>query len=200
VAEFSVAIMAGGKSSRMGTDKSFVPLLGKPMIEHIIERVADIGQYETLLITNCLDDYAHLGLSMYSDVLPERGSLGGIYTAVYCSDTEYTLTIACDMPFVSPDLLRYMTTLIDTDNEPYDVIVPRVDGYPQGLHAIYSKRCLKPIRDCLDANKLKVIGFYDAVRVRYIDENEYTRFDAKRLSFYNVNTPQELEEARHLFE
>jgi len=77
---FSVAIMAGGKSSRMGTDKSFVPLLGKPMIEHVIERLAGLGQEETLLITNRLDDYRHLGLPIYQDVIPGKGSPELIYT------------------------------------------------------------------------------------------------------------------------
>ena len=61
------------------------------------------------------------------------------------------------------------------------VVVPRFDGYPQGLHAIYSKACLEPIRRKLDADKLKVIGFYDEVRVRYVDEPEYAPFDADGL-------------------
>jgi molybdopterin-guanine dinucleotide biosynthesis protein A len=192
--KFTIAIIAGGKSSRMGTDKSFVPLLGKPLIEHIREKVAELGQAETLLITNRPTDYAHLGLLMYSDVLPEKGSLGGIYTAVHYSQNPYTLVIACDMPFVNPALLKYMISLADE----FDVVVPRSEGYPEGLHAIYSKKCLEPIRKRLDVNQLKVIGFYDDVRVRYLDEAEYQPFDAHGLSFYNVNTPQELEEAQKL--
>jgi molybdopterin-guanine dinucleotide biosynthesis protein A len=80
------------------------------------------------------------------------------------------------------------------------VIVPRVEGYPQGLHAIYSKDCLEPIRARLDADRLKVIGFYNEVRVRYLDEEEYKTLDPKGLAFYNVNTPEELERARRLIE
>jgi molybdopterin-guanine dinucleotide biosynthesis protein A len=195
---FTIAISAGGKSSRMGTDKSFVHILGKPLIEHIIERVADVGQKETILITNRLADYAHLTLPMYSDVLPDKGSLGGIYSAIYHSSHEYTLVIACDMPFASTDLLRFMAALRDGDQ--YDVIVPRVDGYPQGLHALYSRKCLEPIRKRLDKDELKVIGFYDDVRVRHIDKDEYEQFNEKGLAFYNVNTPEELKEARKLAE
>lgn len=195
---FTVAIMAGGKSARMGTDKAFVELLGKPMIEHLLAHVADLGQAETILITNRPADYAHLNLPMYGDVLPEKGSLGGIYTAVHSSVSPYTLVIACDMPFVNSALLRYMIDLCDGDQ--FDVIVPRVDGYPEGLHAMYSKACLEPIRQRLEADKLKVMGFYDGVRVRYLDEAEYQPFDPKGMSFYNVNTPQELEEARKLAE
>ncbi|RPI95845.1 MAG: molybdenum cofactor guanylyltransferase, partial [Chloroflexi bacterium] len=156
---FTVAIIAGGQSSRMGTDKSFVPLRGKPLIEHLLDRVGSLGQNETILITNCPDDYAHLGLPMFTDVLPGKGALGGIYTAIHASQSPYTLALACDMPFVNADLLRYMLAL--TGSGEVDVVVPRVDDYPQGLHAIYGKECLPAIRARLDADRLKVIGFYD---------------------------------------
>jgi molybdopterin-guanine dinucleotide biosynthesis protein A len=192
--QFTVAILAGGKSSRMGVDKSFVSLLGQPMIERILARVSDLGQKETILVTNQPDDYAHLGLPLYTDVIPDKGSLGGIYSAVYHSQTDFTVALACDMPFVNPALLRYMITLCAG----FDVTVPRVDGYPQGLHAIYRKTCLGPIRERLDADRLKVIGFYDSVQVRYLDEPEYLPLDPQKLSFHNVNTPQELEAAQQL--
>lgn len=180
----------------MGTDKSFVELLGKPMIEHLVERVRDLGQDETILVTNRPAEYAYLRLSMHHDVLPDKGSLGGIYTAITYSRNSYTLVIACDMPFVNPDLLRHMMELSEDDE--YDVIVPRSEGYPEGLHAIYSKACAQPIRKRLEADRLKVMGFYKDVRVRYLDEPEYQPFDPKGLSFFNVNTPQDLENARRL--
>ncbi len=194
---FSVAIIAGGKSSRMGTDKSFVSIGGKPIIQHLLDRVRDIGQSHTLLITNRPDDYAQLGLPMYSDVIADKGALGGIHAAVSHSPTEYVLAVACDMPFVEPALLKHMATQIDTQPPP-DVIVPRVDGYPQGLHAVYSKACLPAIKSRLHADRLKVIGFYPDVRVRYIDEAEYEPLTERRLAFFNVNTPQQLDEARQL--
>jgi molybdopterin-guanine dinucleotide biosynthesis protein A len=192
--QFTVAILAGGKSSRMGVDKSFVPLLGQPMIERVLARVSNLGQHETILVTNRPDDYSHLSLPMYTDVIPEKGSLGGIYSAITYSQNDYTLALACDMPFVNPELLRYMLTLCAE----FDIIVPRVDGYPQGLHAIYRKTCLGPIGEQLEADRLKVIGFYDSVRVRYLDEPEYLPLDPQKLSFQNINTPQELEAAQLL--
>ncbi len=187
---FSVAIIAGGKSSRMGTDKSFVQLAGRSLIAHIIERVLPLGQAETFLITNKPKSYAHLGLPMHSDVLPEKGSLGGIYTAIYHSQQSYTLCVACDMPFANSELLRYLVDLRKDDS--FDVIVPRVESYPEGLHALYSRACLDPIRKRLEADQLKVIGFYADVRVRYVDEAEWQRFDPQGLSFRNINTPDEL--------
>lgn len=195
---FTLAIVAGGKSSRMGTDKAFVSILGKSLIEHIMERTENIGQAETILITNHLADYAHLSLRMYEDVMPNKGSLGGIYSAIHHSSHPYTLVLACDMPFINPDLLCYLAVLRNGDW--HDVIVPRDEGHPQGLHAVYSKACLEPIHKQLEKNELKVIGFYDAMRVRYVDEPEYKIFDEHGLTFYNVNTPEDLKEARRIAE
>src|SRR5262245_47136820 len=132
----SVAISAGGKSSRMGTDKSFVRLSGKPLIEHVIARVTDLGQDEMFIVTNKPEAYAYLGLPMVGDVIPDKGSLGGIYTALHHSQQDYTLVIGCDMPFANVELLRYMIGLRDAADGPFDVIVPRVENYPEGLHAI----------------------------------------------------------------
>lgn len=193
---FSVAISAGGKSTRMGTDKAFVDLNGKPVIEHLLARVRDLGQAETILIANRQEAYAHLGLPIFPDALADTGSLGGIYTAILHSQQPYTLVLACDMPFANPDLLRYLLNLRTGDQ--FDVIVPRVDGFPEGLHAVYSKACLPPIRRRLDANRLKVIGFYADVRVRYLDEKDWQPFDPDGISFYNVNTPEQLAAARRL--
>ncbi|MCD4685588.1 MAG: molybdenum cofactor guanylyltransferase [Anaerolineae bacterium] len=188
----TVAILAGGKSSRMGTNKSFVPLLGRPMIAHIIDRVRRLEPAAIILNTNHPADYRPFGLPMFTDVLPGKGALGGIYTALHHSTHPYTLVVACDMPFINPDLLRYMLTLREEKDGPYDVIIPRVNDHPQGLHAVYSKACLEPIRAQLDADRLKVIGFHDAVRVRYLDPPEHAPLDPQGLSFLNINTPDEL--------
>ena len=191
---FSLAIIAGGQSRRMGRDKAFVELGGKAMIEHVIERSADLGQSETLLITNRPDDYRHLGLEMYADVHPDKGSLGGIYTALMKAGKADVLVLACDMPFIKPDLLRFMILQMD---EATDIVVPRVDGYPQGLHAIYKKTCLPPIAEQLNQNRLKIIRFYDRMRVRYLDEADYAAYDTDGLCFSNLNTPAEMAAAEN---
>lgn len=195
--KFTVAIVAGGKSSRMGTDKALALLAGKPIIEWVIERIGNLGQDETILITNRPADYARFHLPMYGDVIPEKGSLGGIYTAIHYSRNPYTLVLGCDMPFVNAALLGYMLSL-RAGTGPLDVIVPRVDKYPEGLHAIYHKNCLAPIRERMDADRLHVISFYPKVNVRYIDEAEFQPYDPDKLSFFNVNTPAELEKAEQI--
>ena len=131
----------------------------------------------------------------------DAGSLGGIYTGLMASESHYTLVVPCDMPFLSVPILRYLLALCTAEKPAtYDVIVPTLDDYPQGLHAIYSKACTEPIKAKLEAKRLKVIGFYDAVRVRYVAEDELAPFDNLQRAFFNTNTPAELETARQIIE
>ena len=191
---FTVAINAGGRSRRMGRDKALVELDGRPMLQHVIERVSGLGQAQTLLVSNDHAAHARFGLPMAHDSLPDAGSLGGIYTALMHSRYGHTLVVACDMPFLSPALLRYMLALRAEGD--HDVIVPRVAGYPQGLHAVYSQACVAPIRAQIEAGHLKVIGFYDRVRLRYLDEAEWRPHDPTGQALGNINTPQELAAAK----
>jgi molybdenum cofactor guanylyltransferase len=188
--DLTVAIMAGGQSSRMGQDKSFVPFQGRPMIEVVRERVAGLGA-ELVVITNKPDEYAHLGLPMYSDVYPNMGPLGGIYTAVYHARHPYTLVVACDMPWLNRDLLAYMIGL----RRQADIIVPRWDKFPEPLHAIYSKACLPPILAQLQSGQLKVVRFYGQVQVHFVDRPAIEQFDKDGRSFANLNTPEDLSQA-----
>jgi molybdenum cofactor guanylyltransferase len=188
--DLTVAIMAGGQSSRMGQDKSFVPFQGRPLIEVVRERVAGLGA-ELVVITNKPDEYAHLGLPMYSDVYPNMGPLGGIYTAVYHARHPYTLVVACDMPWLNRDLLDYMIGL----RHQADIIVPRWDKFPEPLHAIYSKACLPPILAQLQSGQLKVVRFYGQVQLHFVDRPAIEQFDKDGRSFANLNTPEELSRA-----
>jgi molybdopterin-guanine dinucleotide biosynthesis protein A len=192
-ARVSVAILAGGKSSRMGTDKAFVRVLGRPLIEDILAQVEGLGQ-ETLIVTNRPDDYRYLGVPLFTDVLPDKGALGGLYTALHSSSQPHTLCVACDMPFVVRPLLDYLLALAPQG----DVVMPRLNGEAEPFRAVYSRACLGPMRAALDAGRLRVISFFPEVRVRFVDEAEIDRFDPRHLSFFNVNTPEDLEQARRL--
>lgn len=188
--DVTVAIMAGGQSSRMGRDKSFVALAGRPLIAHVVERVSGLGA-ETLLITNKPAEYAHLGLPMFGDVWPDCGPLGGIYTAVYHAQNPYILVVACDMPWLNRALLSY---LLDLRREA-DVVVPRWEQYPEPLHAVYSRACLPAMETNLRAGRLKITRFFGAVRVRFVEQGEIVAVAGDGRSFANLNTPEELDEA-----
>ena len=190
----SVAILTGGQSSRMGRNKAFVEVGGRPIIERIIERVSNLGS-EVMLITNSPADYAHLELPSYPDLILGKGPLGGLYTALTHAQNAYILAVSCDQPFLNPMLLRYIIGL----REAYDVVVPlNRESYPQSMHAVYGKGCIEPIRERLEADRLKMIGFFQDVRVREVAGEEIDRIDPERHSFINVNTPEELVEAERL--
>ena len=184
-------VLAGGKSRRMGRDKALLPFGPGLLIERVIEVVQQVTA-EVILITNTPEQYQRFGLPMFSDVIAQAGSLGGIYTGLISAKTPYSLCLACDMPFVKATFLRF---LCDTAAEA-DVVIPRNAGDFQPLCAVYSQVCREPIRRQIEAGRLKITGFFDQVRVRVVDGDLLTRYDPFDIMFFNANTPQEYDRAR----
>ncbi|MEM7332149.1 MAG: molybdenum cofactor guanylyltransferase [Chloroflexota bacterium] len=189
--DLTVAIMAGGKSSRMGRNKSFVDLDGKLMIERVLATVAPLSTHQ-IIITNSPLLYEPFNLPMFSDLYPDHGPLAGIYTAVHHATTPYILIVATDMPWLNAYLLEFLIQL----RQEAEVVVPRWQKFPEPLHAVYSKAVLPAIKQSLDAKKLKIIRFFNEVTVRYVEREEIEMFDKNGRSFANINTPEELKEAR----
>jgi molybdopterin-guanine dinucleotide biosynthesis protein A len=188
------AILAGGQSSRMGQNKALMSLGGHRLIDRVVHVLEDIFA-ELLLVTNRPEIYADLGVRMVSDVFPEKGSLGGIYSAISHASTPYCFIVACDMPFLQAPVIRYLIEHIAD----HDVVIPDVYGEMQPLHAIYNKTCLAPIRQRLDANRLKIIGFLPDLRVRIVTRGEILPLDPALHTFQNLNTPEEFQAAeQHL--
>ena len=189
----SCIVLAGGKSKRLGTDKTFLRIGDRFLIEEIVEKMAQIGD-EVIIVTNSPRKYAYLETRLVGDVYPGKGALGGLYSGLKAACYDYGLVVASDMPFLNLRLLRYMIIL----SSGYDVVVPRVKGLLEPLHAIYSKECLQPIERLLSAGSLRIVGFFPEVRVRYVEEEEISLFDPQFISFFNINTPADLEKARSL--
>jgi molybdopterin-guanine dinucleotide biosynthesis protein A len=122
---FTTVIISGGKSSRMGTDKALLEIGGKTMIEQIVAQTTGLGG-EQIVITNTPERYAFLNLPMFVDVLPNKGALGGLYTAIHSASQPYALTLACDMPFVNQPLLKHMLSLMPD----FDAVIPRLAPTP----------------------------------------------------------------------
>ena len=188
-------ILAGGQSRRMGQDKAFLPFGKGLLIERVIEVVQQVTA-DVILITNTPERYQRFGLPMFSDVIAEAGSLGGIYTGLVSAKTPYSLCLACDMPFVKPTFLRF---LCRTAAEA-DVVIPRNAEDFQPLCAVYSQVCRDTIRHTIEVGQLKITGFFDQVRVRVIDGDLLTRYDPPDVMFFNANTPEEYAKAQHMFE
>jgi molybdopterin-guanine dinucleotide biosynthesis protein A len=187
-------IQAGGKSTRMGgRPKALLELGGRRIIERVLDAVAPVVD-DVLIVTNTPDLYAFLGLPMVPDAWPEHGSLGGLCTGLAAAPGAAAFTVACDMPFLHPEIIR----LVVARAGEADVVIPRVDGQYEPMHAVYGKACLGPMEARLRAGQLKIIGFFADVRVLEIDAAAVARHRAPGTAFMNVNTPDELARARVL--
>ena len=197
----AAVILAGGRSRRLGQDKAMADFAGEPLICRVVRKAAEAvgaGDDDTIVVAG---DAARAGILPLgrggrgvADAFPDGGALGGIATGLAAARAEWSLVVACDMPFLSASLLRYMAGC----RAGVDAVVPLIGGRPEPTHAFYSRRCQPAIRTCLAAGARQISGFYDAVAVRYISEAEARRFDPELLSFFNINHPADLERARRL--
>jgi molybdopterin-guanine dinucleotide biosynthesis protein A len=187
-------IQAGGKSTRMGgRPKALIDLGGRRIIERVVDVMAAVTD-DLLIVTNTPELYAGLGLPMVPDVFPDGGSLGGIYSGLAAASGPAAFTVACDMPFLVPEVARLV---VDRAGEA-DVVIPRVGSQLETLHASYAKSCLGPMETRLRAGRLRIAGFFEDVTVLEIPELEVAQHRAPDIVFMNVNTPEELERARSL--
>lgn len=184
---FSLVVQAGGKSSRMGRDKALLRLDGQTLIERVIARLAPLAD-EILVTTNRPADYQFLGLPLFTDIFPERGALGGLYTALMSAQSPLAAVVACDMPFASPEIFSRLAALATSA----DVALPRSAAGLEPLHAVYRRAsCLPAIAESLQKDEWKVIAWLPRVRVATLEAAEVARLDPAGRAFFNVNTPQE---------
>lgn len=188
-------ILSGGNNRRMLHNKAFLQMGQKSIIEREIEVLSTFFS-RIIVVTNTPENHEHLRVSLVSDVVPGKGPLGGIYSGLMASKDKYNSVVSCDLPFLNAGLISYMIEL----TEGHDIVVPRLNGLVEPLHAIYSKHCLIPIKRQLDRNELKIQSFFGEVKVRYIRESEIKKYDPKGIAFFNVNTEEDLGKARLIAE
>jgi molybdopterin-guanine dinucleotide biosynthesis protein A len=177
-----------------GSPKALLPFGDRPLIDHIAETLRSVLP-DCLVVTNTPDLYAFLGLPMVGDVFPDGGSLGGIYSGLRAASGDHALCVACDMPFLSAPLVAYPAGRAAEA----DVVIPDAGGEFQTLHAVYGKACLPSMERRLRAGQLKIVGFFDDVRVVRVPADEVARFADPDSAFMNLNTPEDLARARALW-
>ncbi len=189
----SLVVQAGGQSKRMGQEKGLASFLGRPLIQHVIDRLASTAD-EILITTNQPDSYRFLGYRLVSDVLPGRGALGGLYTALNAATFPLVAVVACDMPFANPQLLSAAQKWLS--NGAYDAVVPHPATGMEPFHAVYRRgTCLPAIKTALEANQWRADSWFSVVNIRFIPPEEISQYDPTGLAFWNVNTPEELSRA-----
>lgn len=189
----TVAVQAGGQSTRMNENKALKIFLKRPLIQRVIARLAPIAD-EMIVTTNQPDDFSFLNLPLFSDLMPGRGPLGGLYTALVSAQNPIVAVVACDMPFASAKLFEVASGILV--HEEADVVIAKTpEGY-EPLHAIYRREtCIPAIEAAIASDQWRMISWFPQVKVRVLATEEVDRYDPKHIAFWNVNTPEEFAEA-----
>jgi len=177
----------------MGRNKAMLRVSGKPMIAHVVEAVR-YATSRVMIISNEAEAYQFLSLPIFPDAVESCGPLAGIYTALKHAETRHCLVVACDLPFLTPSLMRFLCE----HGRDCDVFAfeSDTDGL-EPLCAVYSRACLPIIEQQLEAGEHKVSHFFSKVNTRLVRLQPGLAFYIEHV-FLNVNTPDELERARML--
>lgn len=186
-------ILAGGSSKRYGQNKAFLKIGNTRLIDNIVHEMKSIFQ-RVIVITNDKKKYEDLDVPIVEDLVKGLGPLGGIYTGLMSIPDEAGFFVACDMPRINRQLVRYMVDIKGN----HKAVVPAIADKIEPLHAIYFRSCLKPIRLLIDSKRYQVRLFYDSIPVRYVKEGEIRTFCCPSKAFLNINTPDDFVKIRSL--
>lgn len=193
--EVTGILLAGGKSRRMGEDKRHLVVGEQTLLERGLAVLHSIFQEVLVVIAQ---DSPPLGVNarVVRDLVPDCGSLGGLYSGLMQATTPWVFVVACDMPFLNQAAIVQFTSRRTTA----DIVMAKLDARLQPMHAIYSKQCLPVLEQMIRARQLKIqeMVSQSSLRIRYVTEADLLTIDPSGRSFYNVNTLADLEAARSL--
>jgi len=190
-------VLAGGKGKRLGQAKATLKLGERTIIEEVVNQMAGLASEVIVVTSPSQNDLPHsINVQVFTDIYPGKSALGGVYTGLVKSNNRYNVVVACDMPFLNLDLLEYMISLVSG----VDIVTIKVGCNVEPLHAVYSRDCLEHIENMFEKDDLQVSHLLDAVKVRYIDEDELDKYDPHHLSFFNINSKTDLARAKKIKE
>lgn len=184
ISDVSGVILAGGESSRMGSNKALLPYRGGRFIEAIHRQLADIFS-EVLLVTNSPQQYDFLPCRKVPDLFTGMGVLAGIHSGLYHSSSPAIFAVACDMPYLVDGLVRHLAAHVDAGG----VLIPESPSGLEPLHAVYGKGCLAAIEATLLSGQRRIVSFFDRTNVSRMNLEQIALFDPAFVSFVNINTP-----------
>ena len=192
----TIVLQAGGKSTRMGKDKALLPFQGIPLIKRLRDRFSDMGD-ELLVITNDFSGYQDLAVPLYKDIIPDRGALGGLYTALSISKNPLVGLIAADLPFASPALLAHLIKILLTSGA--EAAIPSTKKGLEPLHAVYRRDTSLPlVKGAIDQNLWRMNSWFDQAEILILTPEETRRVSSSKHTFLNLNTPEDLQKAEKL--
>ncbi|RZS97925.1 molybdenum cofactor guanylyltransferase [Cecembia calidifontis] len=185
--DLSIYILAGGKSSRMGQDKGLIDLLGKPMIKHLLESVSKLDLPVKIVAHH--KGYKQFGFPVIKDIVPEKGPMGGLYTALSDSLSRFVLLLSCDMPFLSLEVIQ---DLIKQKKE-NQIVIAELHNNILPFPGIYPVNLLQVIHSHLQNDRLKFQQFIlNTAHLKFNLDEEYQNHPE---IFQNINSPQDREKA-----
>lgn len=181
-------ILCGGKSTRMGRPKAFLPYRGTLMINHIINLIRQLFT-EVILVTNEPELFDGFAIDIVKDILPHRGPLGGILSGLLIANNDHSFVTACDMPFISREVIEGMVK----EHEGNDVLVLKHDQGIEPLIGIYSKKCIKALEESLFVGQTNLNNFVSTLNAEiFFYPVSPTANGTKSLPpYFNIDTPQD---------
>lgn len=182
-------ILAGGLNSRYsGRNKAFIPVWGKRILDRLYEVFQEVFE-EIILVTNDPLKYLEWDLTIVTDIFPYRSSLTGIHAGLFFVETPFAFFAACDAPFLKTEVVEMIVGSIETG---FDIVIPETSSGFQPLCAVYAKKCIRSIERQISQKNFKIEGFFQSQRIKRIPEELLRVKDPSLVSFFNVNTPQDL--------
>lgn len=184
-------ILAGGRSSRMGRDKSLLPWHDSNLMNAVIDKVSQACD-DIVLVSNQPRDMMRKDIRVVPDIIADMGPLGGIHAGLTHARHDVAFVTACDMPFIVPRAISY---LLQEAGRDWDVVIPADGELLEPMFCVYAKTCLPVIEGLLNQGRRKITAFFPLVRVKYIPIDTFRQFDSALNLFTNINTAEQYERA-----
>lgn len=194
ISEVTGVLLAGGKSRRMGEDKRYLLVGERTLLERTLGILQTVFEQVVIVIAQDSPSLKDVASPVVRDLIPDCGSLGGLYTGLKQATTEHVFVVACDMPFLNTLVIRYF---VDRRMQS-DLIIAKLSNGLHPMHAVYGKACLPLLEQMIAARNLKIqdLASQSALRVEFVSASDLAAIDPTARSFHNVNTPADLEAAR----
>ena len=179
-------ILSGGKSKRMGSDKGFIEIEGKPMIQHVIEHVWPLC--DQLLISTNREEYNRFGFPVIPDVIDDAGPAGGIISCLPEAQNEKCIIISCDLPYASTTLLKKLISVSDN----HDITIPISGSFLQPLCGIYKKHIFKGFTDLVEAGQYSMQKLIHQFSLNIVNQGDLKDIDLHK-ELKNINNKSDLD-------
>ncbi|MDD2540778.1 MAG: molybdenum cofactor guanylyltransferase [Desulfuromonadaceae bacterium] len=194
IAGVTGVILAGGASSRMGTNKSFLKIGERLLIERVYSTM-EMLFHDIIIVTNSPELYEFIPCRKVADIYPGAGPIAGLHAGLRASCTDRIFAAACDMPFLNAALIR----LLCQSFEEYDAIVPlSCSGFREPLHALYAKSALNAMQQAIELGDKSIMNLLDRLKTKQITNDNFRSIHGAEESFQNLNTPEEFSEVAKL--